>query len=135
MTPVVNRWSWPLRRANHQNRRYAHCPSSLVNSRCRRLTTSEQPRVLWPSCVRQQSDVASLLDRGRESPLVRRANPSQPPWDNLPALRHELSEQAYVLVVDCLDLLHAEFADLLAPEILASALARTTGTTARPRAA
>jgi len=85
--------------------------------------------------LRQQSDIASLLDRGRESPLVWRANPGQPPWDNLPALRHELSEQAYVLVVDCLDLLHAEFADLLAPEILASALARTTGTTAGTRAA
>jgi|SRR3954470_6115138 hypothetical protein len=107
----------------------------VVNGGCRRLTTSEQPLLLWPSCVRQQSDIASLLDRGRESPLVWRANPGQPPWDNLPALRHELSEQAYVLVVDCLDLLHAEFADLLAPEILASALARTTGTTARTRAA
>src|SRR5262249_28047427 len=89
------------------------------------------------SCKRQQRDVARLLDRQGKPPLVRRANARQTPGNDLSTLRDKLREQTNVLVVDVLDLLDAELADFLTPEILAPALAatRTTRTAARPRTA
>jgi len=51
---------------------------------------------------------------------MRSTNTGQAPWNDLSALRHKLSEHTHVLVVDSIDLLNAEFADLLAPEILAA---------------
>src|SRR5437667_9054948 len=54
---------------------------------------------------------------------MRSTNSGQAPWNDLSALRHKLSEHAHVLVVDGLDLLHAELANFLAPEILAPAFA------------
>ena len=65
---------------------------------------------------------------------MRSADPGQAPRDDLAALRHELREQADVLVIDGLNFLHAELANLLAPEIFAPAFAaaaraaRTWGT-------
>src|SRR5262249_33658598 len=53
--------------------------------------------------------------------------------NDLPALRDELREQANVLVVDALDLLDAELANLLAPKILASTFARATRAAPWPR--
>ena len=69
---------------------------------------------------------ACLMAR-RQTPLVRRANPGQAPRDDLAALRHELGEQPDVLVVDGLNFLHAELANLLAAKIFASAFAATAG--------
>src|SRR5262245_49179502 len=63
---------------------------------------------------------------------MRRAHSRQTTRNDLPALCDELCEQTNVLVVDALDLLDTELADLLAPEILASAFARTARP-ARPR--
>jgi len=57
---------------------------------------------------------------------MRGAHPGQPPWHNLAALGHELPEQTVILVVDVLDSLDAELADLLAAEEFAAALARRT---------
>jgi len=56
---------------------------------------------------------------------MRGTNTGQSPWNDLPALRHKLSEQPNILVIDGLDLLHAELANFLAPEILAAAFAPT----------
>src|SRR5579864_3931342 len=70
---------------------------------------------------------------------MRRANSGQPTGNDLPAFRHKLREQTNVFVVDVLDLLDAELADFLPPEILAAALAasRSAGPartwTSRPR--
>src|SRR5712692_503535 len=72
---------------------------------------------------RQQGDVARLLDGRVQAPLVWGANTGQPPRNNFAAFRHELRQQPDVLVINGLNLLHAELANFLAPEILAAALA------------
>ena len=63
----------------------------------------------------------------------------QAPWNNLATLRHELRKQANILVIDGLDFLRAEFANLLAPEILpaarSSAFPPTAGARRSPLAA
>src|SRR6266478_5827213 len=89
-------------------------------------------------------DVKALLlervgDVAGEPALVRSANSGQTAGNYLPALGDELGEQTNILVVDALDLLDTELADLLAPEILASAFApataaRTTAGTGTTRA-
>ena len=75
---------------------------------------------------RQQRDVARLLDGQGQTPLVRRADSGQAPRNDLAALRHELRQQPDVLVVDGLDFLHAEFANLLAAKIFAPTFAAAT---------
>jgi hypothetical protein len=67
---------------------------------------------------RQQGDVARLLDGVGEPPLVRRAHARNAARDDLAALRHEGVQRLDVLVIDVVDLLDAETAYLLAPEIL-----------------
>jgi hypothetical protein len=57
---------------------------------------------------------------------MRSANSGQPTWDDLAALRHELGEQPDVFVIDGLDFLHAEFANLLAAKIFAPTFAAAT---------
>src|ERR1700745_4466435 len=52
---------------------------------------------------------------------MRRAHACQPARNDLAALGDELPEQPVIFVVDVFDLLDAEFANLLAPEELASA--------------
>jgi hypothetical protein len=59
---------------------------------------------------------------------MRRADSGQAARHNLAALGDELAEQPVVLVVDVFDFLDAELTDLLAPEKLASAFARTART-------
>src|SRR5579864_1240634 len=76
---------------------------------------------LLPRGKRQQGNIACPLNRRRKPALVRRANASQAPWNDLAALRHKLPEQAHVFVVNVVDLFHAELADLLATEKLPSA--------------
>src|SRR5512146_3360662 len=81
----------------------------------------QQPLVLRARAERQQSDVARLLDGRGEPPLVRSAHPAQPPGHDLAAFSHKLREQAIVLVVNGIYLLHAELAHLFAAKILAPA--------------
>src|SRR5690348_15369078 len=67
---------------------------------------------------RQQCDVARLLDRFRQTTLMRRAHPGDTPGSNLASIADEGSQHAGVLIIDVVDLLDAEPAHLLAPEIL-----------------
>src|SRR5947209_6941677 len=92
---------------------------------------------LTQSCrERQQRDVARLLDGDGKPPLVRRADAAQAARHDLAAFGHEAREQPHVFVVDGVNFLDAEFANLLAAEIFpaafaAAAGARTAGTAAR----
>src|SRR4249920_863109 len=90
--------------------------------------------------VRNQGDLAGALDGDLQLALVHRACPGNPPRQNLAALRHERRQQLDVLVVDVVDLVRAELADLPAAEhraalalflvagLLVSPLAAGTGT-------
>src|SRR5882762_5173934 len=105
------------------------CPvlTPLIKNRWRRdgsQTNPRRPCLAACTCKRQQSNVARLLDRRRKTPLMRSAYAGQPARHDLTALSDELPEHAVVLVVDVLDFFHAELADFLAPEKLASAFAR-----------
>jgi hypothetical protein len=77
---------------------------------------------------RQQCDIPRLLDGQGQSSLVRSANSGQPPRDDLAALRHELRKQSDIFVIDGLNFLHAELANLLAAKIFAPAFAAATRT-------
>jgi hypothetical protein len=78
-----------------------------------------------PSGKRQQRDVPRLLDGQGQTSLVRSANPGQTPRDDLAALRHELREQPDIFVIDGLNFLYAELANLLAAKIFAPTFAAT----------
>src|SRR5204863_9404902 len=67
---------------------------------------------------RQQRDIPRLLDRIRQPALMRRAHAGNPARHNLAPLRDEAVQQFRVLIVDVVDLLDAEPADFLPPEIL-----------------
>jgi hypothetical protein len=60
---------------------------------------------------------------------MRGADTGQAAGNDLASLGDELLQQAHIAVVDRVDLLHAELADLLAPEELASARTGPTGPT------
>lgn len=95
-----------------------------VRTRChwaRRLGTSGAAR------KRQQGDVARALDSHTQTALVPGANAGHAARQNLAALLHELRKNVRALVVDEVDLLHAELANFLFAEILALA----AGTAAR----
>src|SRR4029077_17339872 len=99
----------------------------LIMQRWRRAgspTTPRRPGSAACTGKRQQRNVARLLDRRRKTPLMRSAYAGQPARHDLTALSDELPQHAVVLVVAVLDLFHAELADFLAPEELASAFAR-----------
>src|SRR5688572_12925019 len=66
--------------------------------------------------IRDQRDLTRAFDRGLQLPLVLRAGARNPPGQNLPALRDERTEQLHVLVVDVVDLVRAELADLAPAE-------------------
>src|SRR5436190_12332779 len=66
---------------------------------------------------RKQRDVTRLLDRVGEPPLVRGAHARDAAGDDLAALGHEGVKHLHVLIVDVVDLLDAEPANFLAPEI------------------
>src|ERR1700687_3095730 len=74
----------------------------------------------------QQRDVARLLDSLGGAALMGRTSPRQAARNDLAALGHKAGEQTHVLVIDAVDLLGAELADLLAPEELAAAIATAT---------
>ena len=81
-------------------------------------------RKLVPRGEWQQGDVPGLLDGASKTALVRGANASETPWNDLSALSHKALQQANIAVRDSVNLLSAELADLLAAEKLS--------TTARP---
>src|ERR1043165_2660042 len=86
---------------------------------------------------RQQRGDARALDRVLQLPLVQRARPGDAARKDLPALGDELLQRLQVLVVDVLDLLHAELADALAAVeelLLPALLSRSAGGTAATRA-
>src|SRR5918994_8483 len=66
--------------------------------------------------VRQQRDLPGPDDGNAESALVLRAGPRDSPRQHLAALRHEAAQQLHVLVVDVVDLVCAELADLAPAE-------------------
>src|ERR1039457_6369966 len=98
------------------------------------LTTNHQPlatdywQLLLPSPERQQRDVARLLDGIGQTPLVWGAHAGQTARHNLSGFGDKTREQPDVLVVDAVDLLDAELANLLATEELPSAATTTAGT-------
>src|ERR1700691_3461099 len=61
---------------------------------------------------------------------MRRAYTGQAAGNDLATLRYELRQQTHILVVDTVDLLDAELANLLAAEKLPAAFARSAGTAA-----
>src|SRR5262245_6941250 len=66
--------------------------------------------------VRDQRDLSRAFDRRLEFSLVHRARARDPPRQDLAALGHERPDQLHVLVVDVVDLVRAELADLAAAE-------------------
>src|SRR5947209_8740351 len=66
--------------------------------------------------VRNQRDLARALDRRLQLPLMHRAGARDAPRENLAALGHERPDQLHVLVVDVVDLVRAELADLATTE-------------------
>ncbi len=77
-----------------------------------------------PTRKRQQGDVARLLDGIGQAALMRRAYAGQAARHDLAGFRYKLRKQPHILVVDTVDLLDAELANLLAPEEFPSAFAR-----------
>src|SRR5262249_5996784 len=72
--------------------------------------------------VRQQGEEARALDRGGQLPLVVRARARDPRRDDLAVLADEVLQQVDVFVVDPLDLLGREAAELAPLEQLLRAL-------------
>src|SRR4030095_4197787 len=64
------------------------------------------------SRVRQQRQDACAHDRHAQLPLVPRARARDAPRQHLGALGHEALQEFHVLVVDVVDLVRAELADL-----------------------
>src|SRR5205823_3385595 len=62
--------------------------------------------------VRQERYGARLFDRMREETLVPRAAARDASRDDLPPLGHEIPQAAHVLVIDQVDAVRAELADL-----------------------
>jgi hypothetical protein len=82
---------------------------------------------LVAGCKRQQSDVACLLDGPRQPPLMGGADAGEAPGDYLAPLGNKLLQQAYIAIVDGIDFLDTELANLLAAKELASAAAGAAG--------
>src|SRR5437660_2681927 len=82
-----------------------------------RITSISVSSCLVTRRERKQRDVARLLDRVGEPPLVRRAHARDAAGDDLAALGHKGVKHLHVLIVDVVDLIDAEPAYLLAPEI------------------
>jgi hypothetical protein len=87
-----------------------------------------------PRGKRQQRNIACPLNCRREPALVRRTNTGQAPWNDLAAFGHKLPKQANVLVVNVVNFLHAELADLLATEKFPSTAFAAARPTVRSRA-
>src|SRR4051812_11673603 len=66
--------------------------------------------------VRDQRNLAGALERRLQLALMHRARARDAPRQDLPALRHERAQQLHVLVIDVVDLVCAELANLAAAE-------------------
>src|SRR4029079_4204840 len=66
--------------------------------------------------VRDQRQLARPHDRRPQLSLVQRAGPRNTPRQHLGALGHERHQELHILVVDVVDLVRAELADLAPPE-------------------
>src|SRR5207248_3584351 len=66
--------------------------------------------------IRDQRNLPGPLDRRLQLALMHGAGAGDAPGQNLPALGNERAEQLHVLVVDIVDLVRAELADLAAAE-------------------
>src|SRR5579872_2559237 len=66
--------------------------------------------------VRDEGNLARPLDGGLKLALVHRARTGNPPRQDLAALGDERRDELRVLVVDVVDLVRAELADLAAAE-------------------
>jgi hypothetical protein len=87
---------------------------------------------LSPVLGNSSVNIPRLLDRTRQSALVRRAYTGQTARHNLPALGHKLLQQTNIPVRDRVNLLRAELAHLLAAEkFVPSTGPRRAATTAR----
>src|SRR5437773_1071406 len=71
---------------------------------------------LLVGCVRDQRELARTHECRPELPLVHRTRARDAPRQNLGALGNERHQQLHVLVVDVVDLVRAELADLSTPE-------------------
>jgi hypothetical protein len=91
----------------------------LISSKPAQLAGA--PEKLEARSKSKQSNIARLLDRQTEPPLVPRANSGQAARNDLAALGNKALKQPDIAVGDSVDLLGAEFANLLAPEKLAAA--------------
>src|SRR6266853_407979 len=91
--------------------------------------------LLRTSGKRQQGNIPRLLDRSRQTALVRHAHAGQASWRDLAAFRYELRQQTHIFVIDRLDLLDAELANFFAPEVLTAAFPRTARAPAGTRTA
>jgi hypothetical protein len=76
---------------------------------------------------RQQSDIARLLDGPCQPALMGGAYAGEAPGYYLAPLGDKLLQQAYVAIVDGIDLLDTKLADLLAAKELASSAAGAAG--------
>src|SRR5204862_3810230 len=66
--------------------------------------------------ARTERDLSRALERGPQRPLMHGAGARDPPRQNFPALGHEWPDQLHVLVIDVVDLVRAELADLAPAE-------------------
>src|SRR5712671_6273521 len=82
--------------------------------RCR--TAIRNPQSALVRDIRDQRNLPRALDRGLQLPLVHRARARDAPRQNLAALGHERPDQLHVLVVDVVDLVRTELADLAPAE-------------------
>src|SRR3954467_15081814 len=72
--------------------------------------------------VRDQRQLPCPHDGGAQLALMQRAGSRDAAWQDLGALGHERHQQLDVLVVDVVNLVRAELADLAAPEHRAALL-------------
>ena len=84
---------------------------------------------------RQQSDVASALDRHTEPALMACAYSGHAAGQNFAAFLHKLGKNVSALVVDQINLLDTELADFLFAEKLPLAAGTSTRTSGTTRAA
>src|SRR5438067_4867772 len=85
---------------------------SLINE----STITNQHSTISIRDVRYERDLARALDRDLQLALVHRARAGDSARQNLAALGHERPDQLHVLVVDVVDLVRAELADLAPAE-------------------
>lgn len=117
----LGRWSWcRWRRCGRRSGRRWRL-GCFHGARCRAARRAARER--------QQSDIASALDRDTQPPLMTGANAGHAARKDFSALLDELRKNVGALVIDQVHLLDAKFADFFLAEELALAAARSARTT------